>query len=160
MLCGSSPLCALLSRPWSCRSSSPWPLAVCVPVLTMGPDVVTSRVMRLCLEVTPNATTGNHLPFLLLFHLVMVMRNLASPHSEGDTSALSAYLSAKAQGMKKIDQAAHWLADAMGVSTTALDVRARITVRNLWGLLNVMGQHCHKVGLCFMLRLCVCDARW
>lgn len=35
--------------------------------------------------------------FSLLLHLVMVMRNLASPHSEQDTSALSDYLSAKAQ---------------------------------------------------------------
>lgn len=100
----------------------------------MGPDVVTARVLRLCLDVRPSATTGNHLPFLLLLHLVMVMRNLASPHSEQETSELSDYLSAKAQGMKKVDQAGRWLADAMGVSATALDIRSRITVRHWPGI--------------------------
>lgn len=97
-------------------------------VLTMGPDAVTSLVLRMCLEVMPSKATENHLPIILVMHLVMVMRNTVYSHSDHETTALSTYLCEKVQSMRQVRDAGRWLADAMHVSVTALDVRRRITV--------------------------------
>lgn len=96
----------------------------------MTPDDVASRVLRLCLEVKPLSTSGNHLPFLLIMHFVMVMRNVVHPHTEAETTALADYLREQSRGMKKISVATQWLAQAMGVNVAELDSRARITVRH------------------------------
>lgn len=96
----------------------------------MTPDVVASRVLRLCQEVKPLSTSGHHLPFLLIMHLVMVMRNVVHPHTEAETTALADYLREQSRGMKKISVATQWLAQAMGVNVAELDSRARITVRH------------------------------
>lgn len=113
----------------------------------MEPSVATSRVLRMCVEIVPASASGHHLPFILLMHLVMVMRNLVHSHSEEDTTALSTYLTVKAQGMKKVDAAAHWLPDAMLVSPTALDVRPCIMVCHWPLLFNVIVDLRYWVGL-------------
>lgn len=95
----------------------------------MGPDAVTFLVLRMCVEVTPPSSNGNHLPFIFLMHLVMVMRNVVCMHNEDDTAALSAHLLEQVQGMKKVGSATSWLPGAMRVSRTTLDVRPCITVR-------------------------------
>lgn len=91
---------------------------------------MTSRVLRLCLEVTPVSPSGSHLPFIFIMHLVMVMRNVVHPHSDDETAALAEYLRDKAPGMKKMSFAMQWRANALGVSPTALDTKPRIMVRH------------------------------
>lgn len=65
----------------------------------MGPEFVTSLVLRLCVEVTPPSSSGNHLLFFLLMHLLMVMRNVVRVLNEEDTAALSAHLVEQVQGI-------------------------------------------------------------
>lgn len=92
--------------------------------------MVTSLVARLCLEVTPFSSSGSHLPFLLVYHVIMLMRNAAYCHNDEETSALASYLSEKVKSFKVVHDAGKWLAGCLGVTETALDVRARITVRD------------------------------
>lgn len=111
----------------TCTEVPSFPSA-CAQQLTMRPDVVVSLMARLCFEVTPITPTGNHLPFLLVLHVIMLVRNAAHLHTDEETAALSSYLAQKAASFKTVHDAAKWFAGCLGVTEETLDVRERITV--------------------------------
>lgn len=95
----------------------------------MGPEAVTSIVLRLCLEMTSgDPSSSPHINSLFIVHLIMVMRNVATLHSEEQTRALASYLTVQLQDARPAD-AARFLSTALRVRVTEVDVRERITVR-------------------------------
>lgn len=126
------------------------------------PDVVTSLIVRLCLEVTPvSPVSGSHRPFLLVLHVIMLVRNAAGLHLEDETEALSSYFSLMVASFMSVQDAARWLAGCLGVTEQALDVRSRITVcgsLSILGCLEWGAKRCCPRHMCVELcRVLVCS---
>lgn len=68
------------------------------------------------------------MPFRLVLHAVMPMRNAACFHTVEQTEAFSAYLVKKVASFKRVHDAGKWLSGCLHVRETVLNVRARIAV--------------------------------
>jgi len=95
----------------------------------MGPDKSFSLLVRTCFELCQGEGAAEvYFPLLLLCHVVIVMRSLAGCSTDGQTTALTNYMTLSLQSAKSEDVEG-LLANAFEVDKKEMIVKPRITVR-------------------------------